>query len=258
MKKEEKKMESLEEIVFRHRNKAYGAYQLHRDYRKFVTLALIIALFVTSAVVSYPLVTAMYAKPKILIPENKGVDADLISPPAETKPKPEIPEAPEPEIERIKFLPPLVVDSAVEENFGVQDDLKDKPNTDIIEAQPAVVVEEVEPQVIEQPIVEVPRTIVTIMPSFPGGEPALREYLATHIKFPDNAKELGIQGMVFINFIVEKDGSITGVTLLRGIGGGCDEVALQAIREMPKWNPGSQQGILVRVSFNLPVRFTLQ
>jgi len=258
MKTEEKMTESLEEIVFRYRNKAYGAYQLRRDNRKFLTIALIFALFVTSAVVSYPLVTAMYTKPKVFLTEEREVDANLIHPPDETETKPEVPEAPEPELELVRFVAPVVVDSAVNENFGVQDDLKDKPMNEVSEDPNVIVSEEVKPQVIEQPVVEVPRTIVTIMPSFPGGENALREYLATHIKFPDNAKELGIQGMVFINFIVEKDGSITGVTLLRGIGGGCDEVALQTIREMPKWNPGSQQGVLVRVSFNLPVRFTLQ
>lgn len=249
--------ESLEEIVFRYRNKAYGAYQLRRDNRKFLTIALIFALFVTSAVVSYPLVTAMYTKPKVFLTEEREVDANLIHPPDETETKPEVPEAPEPELELVRFVAPVVVDSAVNENFGVQDDLKDKPTADIVEEH-KIIVDEVKQEVIEQPVIEIPRTIVQIMPSFPGGETALNEYLATHIRFPDNAKELGIQGMVFINFIVEKDGSITGVTLLRGIGGGCDEVALKAIREMPKWNPGSQQGVLVRVSFNLPVRFTLQ
>ena len=100
--------------------------------------------------------------------------------------------------------------------------------------------------------------VVEQMPAFPGGMGALMTYLATHIKYPPLAKESGIQGRVFINFVVEPDGSIDHVKVLRGIGGGCDEEAVRVVKSMPKWIPGKQRGKPVRVSFNLPVKFTLE
>ena len=101
-------------------------------------------------------------------------------------------------------------------------------------------------------------TVVESMPEFPGGMGALMTYLAKNIKYPPLAKESGIQGKVFINFVVEPDGSISHVKVLRGIGGGCDEEAVRVVKSMPKWKPGMQRGKPVRVSFTLPVKFTLQ
>jgi protein TonB len=72
------------------------------------------------------------------------------------------------------------------------------------------------------------------------------------------AKESGIQGRVFVTFVVEKDGSVTDVRVLRGIGGGCDEEAIRVVQKMPKWKAGKQRGKPVRVQFNLPIKFTLQ
>jgi len=101
-------------------------------------------------------------------------------------------------------------------------------------------------------------TVVESMPEFPGGMGALMTYLSENIKYPALAKESGIQGRVFINFVVETNGSITAVKVLRGIGGGCDEEAVRVVQNMPKWSPGKQRGKPVRVSYNLPVKFTLQ
>lgn len=101
-------------------------------------------------------------------------------------------------------------------------------------------------------------TVVESMPEFPGGMGELMNYLSSNIKYPALAKESGIQGRVFINFVVETDGSITAVKVLRGIGGGCDEEAVRVVEKMPKWKPGKQRGKPVRVSYNLPVKFTLQ
>lgn len=92
---------------------------------------------------------------------------------------------------------------------------------------------------------------------FPGGEKARMQYFAKHITYPELAKENDIQGTVFLKFIVEKDGSISNVTVVRGIGGGCDEEAMRVIREMPKWTPAKQRGKPVRVWYNMPIKFTL-
>ncbi len=99
--------------------------------------------------------------------------------------------------------------------------------------------------------------LVEHQPEFIGGEKALFEYLGSTIKYPTPAREVGIQGVVYINFIVEKDGSVSNVTVARGIGGGCDEEAVRVIKSMPKWKAGLQRDKPVRVQFNVPIKFTL-
>lgn len=99
--------------------------------------------------------------------------------------------------------------------------------------------------------------IVESMPMFPGGEAARLKFLNEHIRYPTMAKEAGIQGRVFIQFVVEKDGSITDVKVVRGIGGGCDEEAVRLVESMPPWIPGKQRHSPVRVRFNMPIRFVL-
>ena len=99
--------------------------------------------------------------------------------------------------------------------------------------------------------------IVDQMPKFPGGEQAMFEFIGKNVKYPQKAKDEGVQGRVFIQFVVEKDGSINEVKLLRGIGGGCDEEALRVVKAMPKWEPGMHKGEHVRVSYCLPIFFKL-
>lgn len=100
-----------------------------------------------------------------------------------------------------------------------------------------------------------PFTIVEVMPTFPGGDQAMFKHIGTQVKYPEEALENGIQGVVYVTFVVERDGEITNVKMLRGIGGGCDEEALRVLRSMPKWTPGMQDGKAVRVRYNLPFRF---
>jgi len=99
--------------------------------------------------------------------------------------------------------------------------------------------------------------IVEIMPEFPGGELALLKHFGSNIKYPEAARLADIEGVVVLEFIVEKDGSITDIEILRDIGGGCGEEALRIAKEMPKWKPGMDGGKLARVVYKLPVRFKL-
>jgi TonB family protein len=100
-------------------------------------------------------------------------------------------------------------------------------------------------------------TIVEQMPSYPGGEEAMYEFLGKNIKYPQYAKENDITGTVIVTYVIEQDGSITDVRTLKDIGGGCGEEAVRVIKCMPKWIPGKQGGAPVRVQFNLPIRYTL-
>ena len=102
-------------------------------------------------------------------------------------------------------------------------------------------------------------TVVETMPEFPGGVQALARYIAENIKYPTIAQENGIQGRAMCQFIVERDGSISGVEIVRSAGDkSLDKEALRLIKSMPKWNPGRQKGYPVRVKYTVPVNFTLQ
>ncbi|MBQ9509795.1 MAG: TonB family protein [Bacteroidales bacterium] len=97
-----------------------------------------------------------------------------------------------------------------------------------------------------------------VMPEFPGGMEAMMKYLSENLKYPETAKEKNTQGRVLVTFIVEKNGSISDVKVVKGIGNGCDEEAVRVIKAMPKWKPGMQNGKKVRVSFAIPISFKLQ
>jgi TonB family protein len=95
------------------------------------------------------------------------------------------------------------------------------------------------------------------MPDFPGGSNALYEYVAKGIHYPETAKAKKVQGRVYVQFIVERDGTVSRAKIVRGIGSGCDEESLRIIREMPAWKPGKMHGIPVQVQYTLPVKFSL-
>lgn len=100
-------------------------------------------------------------------------------------------------------------------------------------------------------------TIVEVMPEFPGGQEAMYKYLGKTVEYPDKALEAGIQGVVYVNFIIEKDGMLSNARILRGASPLLDSEALRVVQGMPKWTPGMQSGKPVRVQYNLPIRFVI-
>lgn len=156
--------------------------------------------------------------------------------------------------------PPEAPQSTTELNI-VEDevDVEDEVMVDVT-ADENTEVEEYEPAPMEEEEKEEDKVFVVVedQPEFPGGEKARMRYLRNSIEYPQLARESGIEGTVYVTFVVEKDGSITNVKVLRGIGGGCDKEAIRVVKEMPKWEPGKQRGKAVRVQFNMPIRFTLQ
>ncbi|HPU46600.1 MAG TPA: energy transducer TonB [Bacteroidales bacterium] len=137
--------------------------------------------------------------------------------------------------------------------------VEDEINVDI-EARADQAVQSYVPVMTEEepaPVAEEIFTFVEEYPEFPGGDKALREYILNNIKYPEVARTSGITGTVYVQFVVEKDGSISDVKVVRGIGGGCDEEAVRVVKSMPKWKPGKQRGQPVRVYFTLPIEFKL-
>ena len=160
--------------------------------------------------------------------------------------------------EKIELPPPPpqqpILLQAVEDDIVVADDIE-------IDAEATVTTEVQEwtrPVQEEEIVEEEIFMIVEQVPEYPGGDEARLNFLRNNIKYPQMAREAGIQGTVYVGFVVEKDGSVTQVKVLRGIGGGCDEEAVRVTKMMPKWKAGKQRGKEVRVSYNMPVKFTLQ
>ena len=97
-----------------------------------------------------------------------------------------------------------------------------------------------------------------VMPEYPGGDQAMMDFVAKNVQYPQEARDKEISGRVLVSFIVEKDGSIADVKVVKGIGGGCDEEAVRVVKAMPKWKPGKDKGKPVRVSYMMPFTFKLQ
>lgn len=208
----------------------------------FTQIGLVVALCAVLAAFSY----RSYDK-RELADHARQVDdtPEEIIPITEHKPPPPPPPPPPPQ---------AVVLDVVEDDVEVEEEIEID-----VEADQETVVEDIAPIEDDDEVGEAEIfTVVEQNPEFPGGMVALMKYLGNNIKYPVMAKEAGIQGRVFLNFVVEPNGSISNIKVLRGIGGGCDEEAQRVVSKMPKWTPGKQRGKAVRVSFNLPVKFTLQ
>ena len=210
----------------------------------FIQIGLIISLLIAWAAFEYK----TYDKEKVNEEANvrkEEQDQEMIEITKQEEPEPQ----PVEEVKQQAIQLEVVEDDVKVEDVEINADVdQDVPIEEIVQ------VEVQEEEVVEQEIFQ----IVEEMPAFPGGEAKLMEYVGKNIKYPQIARETGIQGRVFIGFVVEPDGSVSNVKLLRGIGGGCDEEAMRVVKSMPKWKPGKQRGKAVRVSYTLPVVFKLQ
>jgi protein TonB len=246
-------------LVFEGKNKEYGAYELRQRSSKRHAIAILLSVSVFTLGVSAPVLL------KRISPETKWKITEVtgISNIEEAKPEPMKPieEIKLPEVRRtIQFTPPEVtnddldqaaapvIDELISSNAAIStatvdgSDDADAPLPDfsIVEKEP-------------DPIV-----FASQMPEFPGGDEARIEFLNNNLRYPSIATEMGISGRVTLQFVVEKDGHIDRIKVIRGLGGGCDEEALRVIKLMPKWKPGMQDGKCVPVYFTFPVVFALK
>lgn len=162
------------------------------------------------------------------------------------QPKPQV-QAPKPQVTQIQV---------VEDDTEVEDiDINAEVDQDeVIEEYVYEAPEIEEEEIVEEEVF----LSVEENPEFPGGNAKLLEYVQKNLKYPMMARESDIQGKVYVGFVVEKDGSISNVRVLRGIGGGCDEEAVRVVQSLPKFKPGKQRGNPVRVQYTLPIVFKLQ
>lgn len=208
------------------------------------TTFILIGLVITLSIVWYAFDHKTYDRENVMVMQNTMLDEeeDVILQTQRNEPPPPPP-------------PPqqTTVIEIVEDDVEVDDIEIDAETDDDEEIEEQEIKEEEDELDKEEEIF----VFVEDQPGYPGGDAARIKYLQENIKYPEIAKESGVQGTVYVTFVVEKDGKITSVKILRGIGGGCDEEAVRVIKRMPRWKPGKQRGRSVRVQFNMPVRFVL-
>ncbi|WP_299452700.1 energy transducer TonB [uncultured Microscilla sp.] len=130
---------------------------------------------------------------------------------------------------------------------------------DSLPPAPPVLLKKTDPPVIKEEKPDVTIFLTSEVKAVPkGGYPAFYKYVQKNLKYPPQARRMGVDGKVYIQFVVEKDGSLTDIKVLKGIGSGCDEEAVRVLKAAPKWNPGKQRGNPVRVRRALPIKFSLR
>ncbi len=161
----------------------------------------------------------------------------------------ELPPPPPPPVPDVVEVINIVEDDVIVESVDINTE-DDKNKEVVIQAPVAAPIQEEEDNVVFQ--------VVETMPSFPGGDAALFKFLGENVKYPVIAQENGIQGRVICQFVVNRDGSIVDVEVVRPVDSSLDKEAIRVIKSMPKWSPGKQRGKSVRVKYTLPVNFKLQ
>ena len=249
---------TFDDIVFENRNKEYGAYQLRKKYNRVVLLALLIGVLIIYTAVIIPYIRASrYAAHKLR--DANDVIAEMANDLQKEEAPPPPPPPPPPPAEQtqvVKYVAPVVVDSVkVEDQSKLM--ISDDQVTTTVNKEVVEVVEQKKEEV-EEVKEEQVFVVVEEMPEFPGGELALRKYIAKAIVYPTIAQENGIQGKVFVNFVVNKDGSVSNAKIARGVDPSVDAEALRVVSTLPKWKPGKQRGVPVRVSYTVPISFKLE
>lgn len=267
------------DIVFDGKNKEYGAYQLRatsvkRHTKALLSVVIVLALILTAIIL---VMTGVFksadedinAKNEqeevIMAPEDIPEEEEQMDIPEQ---KPEEVQAEE-EVAATQAVTEVKIVETVDKDREVKDQEQVLENTAQLGAddhkgvedvnRDRVVKEVVEEKPVEKPKEEGPLSVAMVeqKPSFPGGESAMYKWLQDNIIYPAAASEEGVQGKVTVQFIVEKDGSITHVQVVRGKHPALDAEAARVIRKMPRWTPGRNNGQPVRVTYHFPVQFKL-
>lgn len=259
------------DILFEGRNKQYGSYELRRNYPKRAARSLGVLALAGLLAGGYYAYAALRPKPKAVeAPVVKEVTLAEPPPIDETKPPPPPPPSvpPPPVKPTVKFTPPVI-----EEDEKVREEDKPPMQEEMKEVAAGPKTEEGDPngidpglvaesgtgtgnQVVEAPSkpAEIP-TFVEQMPQFPGD---INSYLANNLRYPDQAREAGVSGRVTVRFVVDEEGNISDVRVVKDLGYGTRQEAERVVRGMPKWKPGRQNGRPTKVWYTLPIKFELE
>ena len=265
------------DLVFEGRNKAYGAYRLRKSTTKRNILAMVAVVILLIVAFIILTVKNFVDEQRAKVAMTQVAELTNYKQPekkAEVKQK-KVEVEPERVVERVKSsikFTALVIKKDEEvkpdEELKTQDELmstktaigtfdvkgNDDANGEILKAKDVIAEPEPPKHEEENKVFD----IVEQQPLFPGGPAALMKYLSENTKYPVVAQENGVQGRVTVQFVVEKDGSISDVHVLRGVDPSLDKEAVRVVKSMPRWTPGKQNGITVRVNYRVPVLFRLQ
>ncbi len=260
MKNQNQSFENFNELVFEHRNKAYGAYVIRKSYNENVSKSLLLSIAFFSFIVLIGVVLSNKNVPKIKLETIQKLDSIFtttveITPPEKLKPiePTKVKELPKPKTDITNVD---VSDKKVETSLKTNETLTIKKDGDI-KGKDSVPVTDLPPVITKtagtgsnEPLKWVPE-----MPAFNGD---LFNFLTSKLRYPTLAVEMRTQGTVYLTFVVEKNGDIGDIQIMRGVSDGCTEEAIRVVKSMPKWKPGKNNGEPVRVQYNLPVKFRLQ
>jgi protein TonB len=214
------------------------------DLNKKTTLFLNIGLVISLSLVIMAFEWKFYDEGELMdLGQVSDEFEDVMEIPPTEQPPPPPPKIQQPEIIEVPD------EEEIEEEIEVDLDVEITEET--------VVEEIVFDEPVEEEVAEEIFTIVEDQPTPKGGMAAFYEYIGKKLKYPAQARRMGIEGKVFVEFVVDKDGTITDVKAIKGIGAGCDEEAKRVIQNAPKWNPGKQRGRPVKVRMILPITFKL-
>lgn len=255
---------SLDEIIFIDRNKAYGAFDLRRSYNENVKRALLGTILFTSFAIGVQQLLAarhpLAVKPDIEVSAKPTDLTDIVIPPP-PPPKPELPlpkGSTEAATQAFAELRPADDNSATDSVAPIDPDvvISDHTQAGIKGEKPGVENgSDVEIHVAAPPAEIQTVTIAEEMPEFPGGEDALIRHIRNNLRYPEYENELGIQGKAVVGFIVDENGKVTDVKMLKGVSKGIDRESMRVISSLPKFTPGKQSGRNVRVRFVIPLDF---
>lgn len=263
------------DLVFEGRNQAYGAYKLRKGTTKRNIWSLIIVTL-AAVLLFLGLQLQKMVEANKTVENTQAVELSSLEQKkkeAKVEKKEIIKTEPEKVVEKVKssvkFTAPVIKkDSEVKEEDEIKLEEVEKSNKAIgsftVEGNDEVGGEVLKAKedikAPEPPKHEANKifTVVEQMPMYPGGDAALMQYLSSNIHYPAVAAENGVQGRVVVGFVVERDGSITDVNVMRSVDPSLDREAVRVVKNMPRWTPGKQNGSAVRVKYQVPVTFRLQ
>ena len=264
---------TYDDIIFGARHRAYGAFDLRQKYRPTLTRALWLGVGLFLLGLAIPTLYAHFGPRQLTTNEQSMREVNLTKlpdPPVEL-PVPVPPVEQAPAVNTVRNLPLIVMPEAevVDENLPpTTDQLQDATSGTETAAgtgeEAVILAPEATTPTAQEKMVEVeakpdaPFLVVEQQPEFPGGIDALRTFLNKNLTYPRQAASASVSGRVYISFVVNTDGSLADVQVLKGIGFGCDEEAMRVVQKMPRWRAGKQSGRAVRVKYNLPISFTLE
>lgn len=258
MAKDKLRIPAFDEIVFANRNKEYGAYALRKKYSRNMVIATIIGLVIMCTVVITPYLNAKALENKQQQTERQvEIQMENLDQPTETvAPPPPPPPPPSDVVQQARYVPPVVVDSVKPEE-ATQLMTADQAQIEVQDEE-VEIVEEIKEEIQEQEVEAEPFVVVEEMPMFPGGDPALLQFIAENTQYPEVAKENNIQGRVIVRFCVTSKGTVDRVSVLKGVDPELDKEAIRVVQTLPSFKPGRQGGKPVPVWYMVPINFTLK